>query len=628
MRGAIASRDTEFRAGAWSMFDLTLYIDEINRLIAAPDSDVARAAAVPFSTAVYHLGSHCDGCPYNAVCFVDTAEREDLSLVPHLTTTEKRALHAEGINKVSDLSRLITYTARGVETAPGCDAEVTRISGHWALGARLPALAQRARAALAQFVKGDNGVEHRRTLYGSHWGSLPDTNSYPDLVKVFIDAQRDHIQDRLYMLAASVVGPRGVLNVIEMADVVPDLESEQHLLIGWLQKLLPAVKRVADSSEAPLHVYLFDCRGQRALLDALARHFDALCGIPAFYDLLTSTPALTQSMISFLGDEVSERQNLGAICPNLYEVAAAMGFKWRDGEVNIPTKFRSRIFDNRRLYRRDGVSGQFNLESEGVSVRAGVGAGVWVESAARFSTQIPLEYAYAAWGELQDSTTMKGEARTQIAGFLGTTIDDIKALAAARLAALRHIEAAFRYKNRQVEKQPLTLHRLDEVAIEPSSVPLRRSLEDFLMLEHYARLQEQLLHFALPPELRVQTGRTAILRCASYDKDGKRAEFTFTDIDGHPLAATETGTGRLREGDWMTLNPVADGETGEPPTGKRIVNGRLCVVEVIVGARVSLKLLPMSFKNSRFRFGHRMIDPEQNLLYTVDEMADDLNADK
>ncbi|MBA3715269.1 MAG: PD-(D/E)XK nuclease family protein, partial [Pyrinomonadaceae bacterium] len=99
MRGAIASRDTEFRAGAWSMFDLALFIDEINRLIAAPDSDVARAAAVPFSTAVYHLGSHCDGCPYNAVCFVDTAEREDLSLVPHLTTTEKRALHAEGINK-------------------------------------------------------------------------------------------------------------------------------------------------------------------------------------------------------------------------------------------------------------------------------------------------------------------------------------------------------------------------------------------------------------------------------------------------------------------------------------------------------------------------------------------------
>ncbi|MEJ7713408.1 MAG: hypothetical protein WKF84_27090 [Pyrinomonadaceae bacterium] len=78
----------------------------------------------------------------------------------------------------------------------------------------------------------------------------------------------------------------------------------------------------------------------------------------------------------------------------------------------------------------------------------------------------------------------------------------------------------------------------------------------------------------------------------------------------------------------MTLNPVVDGESGEPPTGKRVVYGRLCVVDEIVGARVSLKLLAMSFKNSKFRFGHRMLDPEQNLLYTVDEMADDLNADK
>ncbi len=621
MSGAIVSRDVEFSPGAWSAFDLTLFKDEIHRLVAAPDSDVARAAAVSFNTAVYHLGSHCDGCPYNALCFVDTAERDDLSLVPHLTSTEKRALNSENIKTVSSLSRLITYTTRGVETAPGFEGEVDRVSRHWALGARLPTLAQRGRAALARH---DKRIEHRRVLYASNWGSLPDTGNYPDLIKIFIDAQRDHIQDRLYMLAAGVTGARGTAKIIEMTGAVPDLESEQRLLTDWLQQLLPAVKRVADSAEAPIHIYLYDSRGQRSLLEALARHFDALCGIPAFYDLLTSTPALTQSMISFLADEVSERQNLGAICHNLYEVAAAMEFKWRAEDVNIPERFRSRIFDNRRIYSRDAETKRFTLESEGTAS----GAGIWVESAARFSTQIPLEYAYAAWDELRDSAAMKPDARAQIKGFLGTTVDDLKALAAARLAALRHIEGAFRYKNRQIEKQPLTLQRLDEVELDPSVVPLRRSLEDFLRLEHYARLQEQLLHFALPPELRAQTGRTAILRCESYDKDARCAEFTFSGIDGNRSAPALTGTARLREGDWLTLNPVADGETGEPPTGKRVVHGRLCVVEEIVGARVSLKLLAMSFKNSKFRFGHRMLDPEQNLLYTIDEMADDLNADK
>ncbi len=53
MRGAIASRDIEFGAGAWNTFDLALFTDEINRLVAASDSDVARAAATSFRTAVY-----------------------------------------------------------------------------------------------------------------------------------------------------------------------------------------------------------------------------------------------------------------------------------------------------------------------------------------------------------------------------------------------------------------------------------------------------------------------------------------------------------------------------------------------------------------------------------------------
>ncbi len=620
LRGAIAARDSEFVPDKWNTFDLALFTDEIERLIAAPDSDVARAAAVDFSHAQYHLGSHCDGCPYNALCFVDTAEREDLSLVPLLTSTEKRALRAEGIKTVRDLARLMTYTPRGIEAAEGCETKVARIGARWPLNSRLPALIQRAKAALA---RQDKAVEHRRTLYGTNWGSLPDTNNYPGLVKVFVDAQRDHLQDRLYLLAALVAGPRGSFKIVEMADAPPDTEAEQGLLVRWLQATLPVIGRAADSQDAPVHVYLYDRRGQRSLLDALTRHFAALCAIPAFYDLLTSTPALTQSMISFLGDEVCERQNLGHVCHNLYEVAAALGFKWRDGEVNVPRQFRTRIFDNRRPYVRDRNSQLFSVPEE----KAGSDA-LWVESAARFGTEIPLEYAYVAWGELTDADDLKLDTRTQIRGFLGTTLDDIKALAAARLDALRHIEESFRYKNRQVEKQPLTLDRIDQVEVEPETVPLHRALEDFLRLEHYASLQERLLHFALPPELRAETGRTAILRCEGYEKENQLAAFIFTDVNGNTLTLAGAGALRLREGDWMTLNPLVDEETGEQLTGKRIVHGRLCVIEEVAETGVRLRLMPMSFKNSKFRFGHRMIEPEQGRVYTVDEMADDLNADK
>ncbi|HYH86369.1 MAG TPA: PD-(D/E)XK nuclease family protein, partial [Pyrinomonadaceae bacterium] len=86
VRGAVASRESKLTAeGAWETFDLSLYADEIERLVAEPDSDVARAVAVGKGGARFHLRAACDGCPYNALCFADVAERADLSLVPLLT---------------------------------------------------------------------------------------------------------------------------------------------------------------------------------------------------------------------------------------------------------------------------------------------------------------------------------------------------------------------------------------------------------------------------------------------------------------------------------------------------------------------------------------------------------------
>jgi len=93
------------------------------------------------------------------------------------------------------------------------------------------------------------------------------------------------------------------------------------------------------------------------LLTALTRHFDALCAIPAFYDLLTASPALTQGMLSFLADEIRERRNLAPICQNLYRVASALGFTWREGELNFWQTFRARAFGYRRMFVRDGTTG-------------------------------------------------------------------------------------------------------------------------------------------------------------------------------------------------------------------------------------------------------------------------------
>lgn len=63
----------------------------------------------PFGEVTYHLGYHCDVCPYNAICMHDTAKRHDLSLVPYLTATEKRVLQQHGVNSIDELAPLLDY---------------------------------------------------------------------------------------------------------------------------------------------------------------------------------------------------------------------------------------------------------------------------------------------------------------------------------------------------------------------------------------------------------------------------------------------------------------------------------------------------------------------------------------
>ncbi|MCA1620855.1 MAG: AAA family ATPase [Acidobacteria bacterium] len=631
VRGAVVARDTPLPFdGAWETFDLALYAEEIERLVAAPESDVARAVAAGPEGARYHLRAACDGCPYNALCFTDTAERRDLSLVPLISTSEKRALQAEGVASASALAALMEYEGRELRPAAGREELLRRASSRWPLGGRLPLLVQRARAAVRRL---DRSTEALPYLLGSDFGSLPDPAEHPGLVRVFVDAQRDYIEDRLYLLAARVSGPRGAEETVEMTDAPPRTESERALLVRFVQQLLPAVARAADGTTAPLHFYTFAPRGERALLDALARHFDALCAVPAFYDLLTSSPALTQPMVSLLSEEVRARLNLAPVCQNLYEVASALGFEWNDGRTDFRRTFRARAFDNRRTFMRDPATGELRADftkAETLNDDEDEDAPppfVRVESAARFGAEIPLEYAYAAWGLLRETPNARAQAR----GFAGVHVEQIRDFARARTRAMQHVEERFARKNRQVHKEPLDLSRLGEVETDPAEVPLNRSLEDFLLLEHHASFQEKMLHLSRPPRERAETGRTAVLLCERYEKDDEkveRARFRFADAStGEEVSPRGLGLLRLRVGDWVVLNPAVGAE-GRALPAWRLVRGRLALVEELSERGAVLRLLPMSFKNSPFRYRHALFAPEPGVLYTADEMCDDLNSDK
>jgi AAA domain len=505
--------------------------------------------------------------------------------------------------------------------APGREQEIGRLSTRWPLGGRLPVLVQRARAALQHEHA---SIEAKPFLLGSGFGSLPDPQRYPDLVKVFIDAQHDYIEDRVYLLAALVAGPEQTTAVVEMTTTPPDTVAEQALLRTWLTRLLPAIADVAGTTQAPLHLYLYDQRDQGVLLTVLTRHFDALCAIPAFYDLLTASPALTQGMLSFLAGEIRERRNLAPICQNLYRVASALGFAWREGELDFWQKFRARAFGYRRLFVREEATEMFRQAR-----RQDEASAIPVEAAARFGTQIPLEYAYAAWGKLALPETAGHAQQAQLQGFLGVTIDDICQLAAQRCRALHYLEQQFTYKNRTIDKAPFDLTRLDQVAVEPDQVPLHRSLEDFLLLEHHARHQAAMLYLSQPPALRAQNGQTAMVRCEQYER-GDHTDcgvFVMSDVHGTPISREEMGDLRLQEGTWVVLNTLCNDE-GQPRAAWEIVRGRLGVISAISDTQMTVRLQRLSFKPTPFRYPHRRTNLQPGQVYTLDEMVDDLNADK
>lgn len=597
-------------------FDLLPYITTLNQLLVEDSSTIARIAELPFEEVFYHLGPWCDGCLYNAHCFYDAAERQDLSLVPALSAMEKRALHNAGIRTLPQLASLMDLPEKGSATltVPLEQAEVyQRVNQQWAVGPQLPLIVQRARRALRRF---DASVNAPPFLYGSGFGTLPDEEAHPGLVKIFLDAQYDYLQQRVYLASALITGPKGEQTVVRSLDQPPTAESERDLLLDWVQGILQALLTVTDRSDVFLHLYSYNSYDQRVLLEAFKRHLDEVALLPGFFDLMTQSPAVTQPIISFLAKELEERKNLGALCLPLHDAARALGFDWSDGDVAYYALFRARMFDNRR-----DIVRRYNGEiiPAPPDVPRGDPRRATIESASRFNSQIPLEYVYAAWGRLDQQ---KPEDERLLASFRNVTLEHLRGFAARRLYALAHIEGSFKVKSRYLDKERIDINSLFAL-LQPA--PSRaQSLQQFLFMEHYAAFQGKLQVYSLPIERRVQTGLALLLRYKEYD-DGRDVYRFAIETSSLGLDAQMVMSAfRLKEGSWVVFNEATE------TSASRLKNGRLGLVVALGESWLELSLLDISFgKGSSFRFFHnRNLTPELGGLYTIDEMADDMNADK
>lgn len=581
-----------------AQFDAAPYALILDQLLIGADAEITSVLAMPVESVPFALEPKCDACSFNQLCMRDSAQRQDVALVPAIRAADIQALKQQGVATLRDLVALKELPPpnqfrRAFAPGPGQAATLAALQHNPAIAPKLDRLVQRARAILHRFDP--TVTTYSYLLDGSH-SQLPAAEENPDLVRIFLDAQSDYLQDRIYLAGALIIGPRGQRVATHMTEGPPTTASEAQLLMALLGAIVTALPEVAAEPAAmPLHLYLYDRFEQGVWLDALTRHLDQLSSVPAFFDLLTANPAVDQEpLLAFLAQEIHDRKNLGIVCQNLYSVATNLKFPWQDETFDFRKTFHDRVFD--RAERR--------------------GDGVWIESRSQFNSHIPLEYAYGAWGRLPaDAGNSRNTWR-----YRQCTRAALLAFEARRLQAMVHIADWLAPAHARLVKLPRAITSITT----DQPVPDRaRALEEFLGTEHHASLQQTLDLFLLPFERRAQTGRCLPLRCVRVAADLKTAEFVMDfaavglegDLARHGL--------QIKEGDWMVLNDM------EHQTPWELIKGRLTIIKGMAGATVTLDLSSLTSRESAFKYSHNIkLLPAPGDLYTLDEMVDDLNADK
>jgi hypothetical protein len=510
--------------------DPEAYLQAVEDLVTGPESAARRILAAQFDQVPFALSYKCDGCLYNEFCLKWTAQNDDLSLLPHLSVVEKQVLENAGVKTVRELAMLkdfreadgngVSARRQDLVAVPGRELLVRRLATTWPVGPRLDELIHRARAYRRHVTK--EPLAALSYIPSKGYSSLPhsDVELNSNLVRVYIDAQHDYLLDRVYLVGAHVeaceagVAKRSRL-VVHLTDGPPeDRTQEKKLLVDWTRDLLRAVVELAfpDSegrSRAPVHLIFYNRFGFRLLLEPLARNFQDILGeTPPLYDFLTQVAGFDSPVVTFLEQEIQEFKNYPILCQSLQSVAVYLGFDWNKPR-NYREIFRERLFD---------YVGKLDPDDENSE---------WYTRRARFNSQVPLEYAYAAWKQLPAPPEGKADP---FAPFRPVTLDALHGFQARRLDALAWIAGKLP-GNRQSEKATFNLPELGDYADKAES--LAHALDEFVTIERHVDLGDWKSIRHAPPERRVLMGETLLVRYCSADQKPEAAEWFERGVGGH-----------------------------------------------------------------------------------------------
>ncbi len=486
------------------------YLDAATDLVLSDGSVARNVLEADFDSVPFHLTYRCDWCRYNPFCMKDAAETDDLSLIPYMTETDKGALQRVGVSTAKALSQIKVDGLAGSLIATPEMAELTaRLSVTWPIGARLDEMIHRARRYRGwkgDSVNSPSFLPHRG--YGTLPFCSPDHNS--NLVKIYIDAQHDNQNDRIYMIGSLVAAAEGGefrqerrKLIVHAVDQPPDSElAERELMLTWIEETMRAVVELAVPDEsgkkqAPLHLIFFNRFDQDLFLDALARHAESILSATPMFDFVTQLAAFDSPVSTFLVDEIRELRNYPMLSQSLQSVARFLKFDW-----NTPMPF-TRLF-HERLF---DYTGKF----DGGDPTAH-GGSPWYTSRSRFNSQIPIEYAYGAWGALPDQAQ---GAQDEFAPYRAVSLDDLTAFQARRLEAMEHIAADFK-GNSQTLKTSFSLPDLDQ--FNERAPNLAHALSEFVAIERHVELAGWKNARLLPPERRALLGETLIANYRGGDQ--------------------------------------------------------------------------------------------------------------
>ncbi|HEV2128664.1 MAG TPA: AAA domain-containing protein [Thermomicrobiales bacterium] len=532
--------------------DVDAYLGSVRDLVTKPESTAHHVLGTDFEEIPFHLTWKCDGCLYNEFCMKRSAETDNLSLLPHITEQDKRALEDNGIATTRQLASLKSLVKPGemgpdgkvhertiLVPSPGHSDTCERLAATWPVGPRLDELIHRALR-----------YEHWKTKQGTAlsyipnrgYGSMPhsDAEQNPNLVRIFIDAQHDYLNDRTYMLGALVVAneggrphPKRRRSIARLSDGPPDSdEREESLFVDWITETLRTIVELAapnieGEAKAPIHLTFVNGFAQRVLLDGLARHKDSILGATALYDFVTQLAAFDSAIASYLETEIREHRNYPMVCQSLQAVAAYLKFDWNAG-APYREIFRTRMFD---------FWGRFEAPPDGAEEIPGKDG--WFTSRARFNSQIPLEYAYAAWGELP----VPEEGEDDFATYRGSTPELLQRFHARRLEAMEHIVDRDLPGNRQTALREFELP--DLAAFEEIARDLAHALNEFVVIERHVELAEWKRDRLAEPEQRVLSGQTLIVQYREEDQEPGMAAQNRDNV--HRRAMKEEYRARYRE---------------------------------------------------------------------------------